>query len=197
MKSFAVAGLLSTGLLTFGVSQVSAAPQPAGKPAEIHVTVPADATLTIDGQPTKSTSADRWFVTPPLAPGKTLHYDVTATFLRDGKKVSVEQSVPVMAGEQTNVSFDLFGSRLSAGRGYAYGTGMSQTQAFYYQPESYDQAAYPPWAFPTPGLRGYYVPPDRPIVGYRLSGIPVPAGGFHPLHWGRDPSDPFYPHGRW
>lgn len=196
MKSFVPAALLSTGLLILGTGQVSAAPQPAGKPAEIHVTVPADATLTIDGQPTKSTSADRWFITPPLTPGKTFHYDLTAKLVRDGKNVTVQHSVAVRAGQATNVSFNLFGPRPGVASEDSYETGTSETRAFYYRPEGFDRAGYPPSAFPTPGLRGYYVPYGGLIAGYRLSGIPAPAGGFHPLHWGRDQSDPFYRPGR-
>jgi uncharacterized protein (TIGR03000 family) len=192
MKFFVPAALLSASFLITGTSPVSAAPQQAAKPAHLHVIVPPDAILTIDGQPTKSTSADRWFITPPLAPGKLFHYDLTAKFTRDGKNLSVQQTVGVRAGQTTNVSFDLLGSR----SGVASGIGMRETQAFYDEPGTDDEAGFPASAFPTPGLRGYYVPYGGLIAGYRLDGARAPAGGFHPLHWGRDPSDPFYIRGR-
>lgn len=179
MKRLVSAGIVSAGLLMLGMGQVSAAPVQAGKPAKIHVLLPANAALTIDGRPTKSTSTDRLFITPPLASGKIFHYDLTANFVRDGKNVSVQQSVAVRAGQQTNVSFDLFGSR----------------QAF--DAESFHEAAFSSSDFLTPGLRGYYVPSGRLVAGYRLSGIPMSARGFQPIRWGSGPSDPFYPGGHW
>ncbi len=74
------------------------------KPASIHVTLPADATLTIDGQPTQSTSADRVFQTPPLETGKEFHYMLRATVVRGDDTVSIERRVTVRAGQETDVT---------------------------------------------------------------------------------------------
>jgi uncharacterized protein (TIGR03000 family) len=190
MRSFLFAGILGAGVMCFGGDRLLAA-APAGQPAQIHVTLPADATLTIDGKPTKSTSAERWFVTPPLARGKTFHYDFKAQFMRDGKNITVEQQVPVSAGRESNVILNVGRQSASLASPYRYEAG----RAFYFGPET-DEAAYPSSAFPTPGVRGYYVPYGGLIAGYSLGGERVPVGGFNPIHWGRDPSDNFYPAGR-
>lgn len=189
MRSFVLAGMFSAGVLCLGLNQTYAA-KPTGQPAQIHVTLPPHATLMIDGQPTKSTSAQRWFETPPLAPGKTFYYDLQARVIQDGKTITVEQRVPVTAGQETNVSLNLPGQTGVASR-YGYlGSGLGA--AYYFGPEI-DNAAIPSAAFPTPGVRGYYVPYNGYIQGYRLNGVRTPAGGFHPLRWGTSPSDPFYP----
>ena len=76
----------------------------AGTTATVVVELPADATLTIDGEATTSTSATRVFQTPELEPGKTFHYTFQAQVERDGKVQSVTRHVEVRAGEQTRVS---------------------------------------------------------------------------------------------
>src|SRR5438067_10787450 len=58
-------------------------------PATIVVFLPADARLTIDDTPTRSTSNLRAFVTPPLEPGKVYHYTLRAESIRDGRPISV------------------------------------------------------------------------------------------------------------
>jgi uncharacterized protein (TIGR03000 family) len=76
-------------------------------PARIVVQLPADATLTIDGLPTKSTSDQHVFASPPLQPGRTFYYTFKATVLRDGRPVTSEERVQVRAGEETRVKLDL------------------------------------------------------------------------------------------
>jgi uncharacterized protein (TIGR03000 family) len=76
-------------------------------PATILVSLPADATLTVDGIKTVSTSAKRTFVSPVLQHGKTYSYSLTAEVVRDGKTVKVSQDVQVRAGEETNVTIEL------------------------------------------------------------------------------------------
>jgi len=82
-------------------------------PATLVVSLPADATLTVDGRPTVSTSATRVFVTPSLAADQQHHYTLTATVMRDGQPVSLTQRVPVIPGRQTSYNFD-FGSTQTA-----------------------------------------------------------------------------------
>jgi uncharacterized protein (TIGR03000 family) len=76
-------------------------------PATILVNLPADATLTIDGEATTSTSSSRVFVSPTLQPGREYHYTLKAEVKRDGKPVSVEERVAVRAGETTPVTLTL------------------------------------------------------------------------------------------
>ena len=75
-------------------------------PATIVVNVPADARLTIDGEATTSTSAQRVFVSPVLNPGQEYHYTLKAEFKKDGKTVSVSKDVTVKAGNETRVTMD-------------------------------------------------------------------------------------------
>jgi uncharacterized protein (TIGR03000 family) len=76
-------------------------------PATIVVSVPADAKVTIDNNPTTSTSDRRVFVSPSLPLGRDYHYSVQAKVMRDGKPVTVAKTITVRAGEETQVSLDV------------------------------------------------------------------------------------------
>ena len=73
-------------------------------PASLVIRLPADARLTIDGDLTRSTSGARWFVTPPLEPGQTFHYELRAEVVRDGKKLTETRQVAVRAGQESDVT---------------------------------------------------------------------------------------------
>ena len=75
-------------------------------PAMIVVNVPVDATITIDGTPTKSTSAVRVFATPRLAPGSVYYYNVTAQVVRDGKTLTATEKIAVEAGPTRSFSLN-------------------------------------------------------------------------------------------
>ena len=155
-------------------------------PATLRVSLPPDARLTIDGRATRSTGAERLFVTPPLEPGERYCYTVSASFLRTGNTVTVEQDVVVRAGRETLVSLDVAAgaSGRDAARGDtapSSGSGQETRASFYAAPE----------------------PPALPRAG--LSRAPFPGGegagarsdrsyssGLSPFHWGVDQSDPFY-----
>jgi uncharacterized protein (TIGR03000 family) len=85
-------------------------------PATIFVNVPADARLTIDGEATTSTSAQRVFVSPTLNPGREYHYTLKAEFQKDGKMVSVSKDITVKAGNETRVNLDAEGLAKVASR---------------------------------------------------------------------------------
>jgi uncharacterized protein (TIGR03000 family) len=70
-------------------------------PATIIVSIPAGATLTVDGTPTTSTSAQRVLVTPALDMGSTYVYTLVA---RINGQVQT-QDIQVRAGETTQVNF--------------------------------------------------------------------------------------------
>ena len=76
---------------------------PTGGCATIVCYLPADATLTVDGNATTSTSAVRTFVTPTLPAGQTYAYTMQAR-LPGGEVVT--QQVTFRAGQQTTVRFD-------------------------------------------------------------------------------------------
>jgi len=80
-----------------------------GNEATIVVNLPADATLTIDGERTQSTSGTRVFVSPPLQQGKTYQYTLRAEVNRDGRRETTSRTVDVQAGRTANVNIDFSG----------------------------------------------------------------------------------------
>jgi uncharacterized protein (TIGR03000 family) len=79
----------------------------ADAPATIVVTLPEDAKLSIDDEPTTSTSGNRVFVSPSLPTGHDYHYTLKAEVMRDGKAVTVEETITVKAGEETRIELKL------------------------------------------------------------------------------------------
>ena len=86
--------------------------RPAAGPAAatLVVRLPPDARLTIDGDPTRSTAGTRWFITPPLEPGRAFHYELQAEVERGGKRLTQTREVAVRAGQQTDVTIDFPGA---------------------------------------------------------------------------------------
>ena len=80
---------------------------PTNQPATVEVLVPDDAVVVFDGHPTRQTGDHRVFSTPPLIKGDSYHYNVEATFLQDGKKVTQKQRVPVYAGGRATAIFPM------------------------------------------------------------------------------------------
>src|SRR5947209_2530016 len=66
--------------------------------ANVTVTVPVGASLTIDGKRTEQMTAVRQFVTPPLAGGQKYTYTLQASYTWNGKAVTKEQKVEVWGG---------------------------------------------------------------------------------------------------
>ena len=83
-----------------------AAPAPATAPATVVVRLPADARLTFDGEPTRSTGPTRTFQSPPLGAGSGGQYVLRAEIVRDGRVLSVRQRVPVLAGTVREVRLE-------------------------------------------------------------------------------------------
>jgi uncharacterized protein (TIGR03000 family) len=76
------------------------------EPAVIVVSLPADARLTVDDTPTRSTSSVRTLISPPLQPGKAFTYTLKAEINRGNGPITETREVTVRAGEQANVRFD-------------------------------------------------------------------------------------------
>ena len=96
--------------LSSSVPAYNVPPLPAEWPAvaSAHVTVrlPADAKLWVDGILMKPTGPVRDFVTPPmLRAGQTYQYTFRAEWSRDGRPVTSERRVIVMATGSTDVDF--------------------------------------------------------------------------------------------
>jgi len=73
-------------------------------PATILVSLPVDATLTIDGHATRSTSSLRRFETPALPAGQEFTYKLRASVVRDGAERAMTQHVKVIGGKETPVN---------------------------------------------------------------------------------------------
>ncbi len=67
--------------------------------AELIVELPPDARLYIHDQLTRSTSGQRCFVSPRLAPNQDYWYRLRMEVVRDGKVRTEEREVAVKAGE--------------------------------------------------------------------------------------------------
>ena len=75
--------------------------------ATLVVNLPEDATLTVDNEPTSSTSGNRVFVTPTLEAGKEYEYTLKAQVVRDGKVRTATAQVTVRPGEVSSVELTI------------------------------------------------------------------------------------------
>jgi uncharacterized protein (TIGR03000 family) len=71
----------------------------------VHVSVPADAEIWIDGNKTAQTGTARSFVSPPVTPGHDYTYEVKARWRESGKEVVQTRRVLVHAGDVINLWF--------------------------------------------------------------------------------------------
>jgi uncharacterized protein (TIGR03000 family) len=71
----------------------------------VRVLVPADAQVWFSGEPTTQRGSPRLFVTPSLAEGKALTYEVRARWTEDGKAVEQTRQVVVHPGDRITVDF--------------------------------------------------------------------------------------------
>lgn len=76
-----------------------------GTPATVVVSLPAEATLFVDGDRVPMTTATRTFQTPPLSPGQEYYYTMKAEAVRNGEKVEKSTRVIVRAGETARADF--------------------------------------------------------------------------------------------
>src|SRR5260370_346946 len=73
--------------------------------ARLRVRLPAAATLSIDGDATQQTGADRDCITPPLEPGKTFTYTLKAQWQQGDEPVEKTQKVEVRANQVSQADF--------------------------------------------------------------------------------------------
>jgi uncharacterized protein (TIGR03000 family) len=65
--------------------------------------LPEDATLWVEGVPTRATGRTRYFESPPLPPGKKYRYAVKAVWREDGRWVGQRREFIVRAGEMHRI----------------------------------------------------------------------------------------------
>jgi uncharacterized protein (TIGR03000 family) len=99
-----------------GASTASYTPRAnSGASARLVVTLPADATLYVDGNATRSNDQSvRTFRTPELTAGEQFVYTLKAEVVRDGKTLSESKQVIVTAGAETSASFTFGEDRIAA-----------------------------------------------------------------------------------
>ncbi len=73
--------------------------------ALLTIYVPADATVTINGLPTKSVGTRREYVSYGLQTGSQYRYTVIAVIERDGKAYEETRGVILTAGDKKGVAF--------------------------------------------------------------------------------------------
>jgi len=71
----------------------------------VHVHVPANARVWVDGEATKQKGSDRDFMTPPLRDGQELSYTIKAQWNQDGQNVERTRQVRVKANDTANIDF--------------------------------------------------------------------------------------------
>lgn len=81
-------------------------PKKGNEPAKVLIQLPDDARLYFNGTPATGAGALRSFATPPLTPGQSYAYDLTAEVTRDGRVQTVTERVVVRAGEKTSVTLN-------------------------------------------------------------------------------------------
>jgi uncharacterized protein (TIGR03000 family) len=96
-------GACSGGVCSIGGATSALALLSGSTEATLIVNLPEDATLTIDGEATTSTSAQRVFVSPALEQGKEYEYTLKAQVVRDGKPQIATAKVTVRPGETSQV----------------------------------------------------------------------------------------------
>ena len=97
----------ATLALTLAMSGASRAGQTdLSNTATIEISVPADAKVWFDDSATVQTGSERTYQTPPLPPGNTYSYAITAQWRGpDGQDVVRKQHVNVRANESSIVEF--------------------------------------------------------------------------------------------
>ena len=81
-----------------------------GRAAVLSVRVPADAKVFVNGMLTRSTGAERRYVSNGLRPGFNYTYELRAQTERNGQMVEERKVVQLQAGQSAEVSFPLQGA---------------------------------------------------------------------------------------
>ena len=67
--------------------------------------LPANAEVTVEKEKTTQTGPRRSFISPPITPGRTYVYELSAKWMENGQEVVRTRKVNVRAGQQVMVDF--------------------------------------------------------------------------------------------
>jgi uncharacterized protein (TIGR03000 family) len=97
--------VLIVGLSLLGLAGIGSA-QDDKKPAKMKVLLPEeDATLTIEGMPTKASGKERQFESPPLTPGTKYKYTLVAVIKPNNyTTITRTREIEIMAGKEVEVN---------------------------------------------------------------------------------------------
>jgi len=82
-----------------------------GQAALLTVSVPAEAKVFINGNPTTSTGTQRQYISRGLKAGSRYNYEVRAEFVKDGQPVTDTKNVTLTAGEMAGLAFNFEGNQ--------------------------------------------------------------------------------------
>jgi uncharacterized protein (TIGR03000 family) len=74
-------------------------------PAVLAVTVPPEAEVWVDGNPTRQAGEQRLFASPPLNPGQNYLYVLRVRWMENGQPVEHMKTVNVQGGEKVELQF--------------------------------------------------------------------------------------------
>jgi uncharacterized protein (TIGR03000 family) len=105
--AYAPAVYSTPALMTASISRTKRSTLQAPPPdaATVLVTLPAEAKLFVDDQPTTSTTVRRVLQSPRLKPGNSYSYLLRAEIQREGTKYEQVKKVNVRAGQKAAVTF--------------------------------------------------------------------------------------------
>jgi len=78
----------------------------AASPVHLSVLISPDAQLMVNGTPTTSKGPIRDFVSPPIVPGYRYMYELTATWVENGKTIVRTKEIEVAPGSHVSVILD-------------------------------------------------------------------------------------------
>jgi uncharacterized protein (TIGR03000 family) len=101
--------------LSFGFETATRTAAAAAVETALTLHVPADAKVTLAGNPTDATGAVRHYATHGLARGQSWEdYRILVTVLRDGRPQTEEKTIRVTGGQSQTVTFDLPETRVAS-----------------------------------------------------------------------------------
>jgi uncharacterized protein (TIGR03000 family) len=98
-------GYLASSSGGYSSQAFASSSRPSSNSATLTVSVPTNAKVVINGQPTRSTGEFRRYTSNGLQPATVYAYRVRAEFVHNGKPISQEKTVQLSAGQTSSLEF--------------------------------------------------------------------------------------------
>jgi uncharacterized protein (TIGR03000 family) len=91
----------------YGSASPAGAPAVVQRDSRVHfaLTVPADARVYLESQPTTVTGTVRHYVTPELTPGHEYRYTIRVEVVRNDKTYAANSEMRIRAGDNVNLAY--------------------------------------------------------------------------------------------